>query len=94
LASASVNYSHNSDNRNNIWNACFLFKRVWLYINWIRRWVYKLFNEKNTEISVKANAFRSMETYLPYWITRICTVDQFSEYRILFRRSCIRSKWC
>jgi hypothetical protein len=94
LASASVNYSHNSDNRNNIWNDV-SFSNEYDYTSiGFGGGFTKLFNEKNTEISVKANAYLDQWSIYPIEL-RICTVrSQFSEYRILFRRSCIRSKWC
>jgi hypothetical protein len=60
----------------------------------VSRWFTKLFNEKNTEISVKANAY--LDQWRPIYpiYENMHSMDQFSEYRILFRRSCIRSKWC
>jgi hypothetical protein len=58
LASASVNYSHSSDNRNNIWNTDVSFSNEYDYTSiGFGGGFTKLFNEKNTEISVKANAY-------------------------------------
>jgi hypothetical protein len=37
LASASVNYSHNSDNRNNIWNADVSFSNEYVH-QLVSRW--------------------------------------------------------
>jgi hypothetical protein len=42
LASAGVNYSHNSDNRNNIWNADVSFSNEYDYTSIGFRWVYQV----------------------------------------------------
>jgi hypothetical protein len=56
LASASVNYSHNSDNRNNIWNAD--VSQTGMIIHQLdSEVVYQVIQRENTEISVKANAY-------------------------------------
>jgi hypothetical protein len=56
-----VNYSHNSDNRNNIWNADVSFSNEYDYTSiGFGGGFTKLFNEKNTEISVK-------NAYLDQW---------------------------
>jgi hypothetical protein len=79
LASASVNYSHNSDNRNNIWNAVF-FSNEYDYTSiGFGGGFTKLFNEKNTEISVKANA------YLDQWRPIYIELREYAQYRPVFR---------
>lgn len=58
LASAVAAYTHNSDNRNFIWNADVSFSNEYDYTSvGFGGGVTKLFNEKNTEISLKANAY-------------------------------------
>ncbi|PRZ23401.1 uncharacterized protein DUF3570 [Flavobacterium granuli] len=58
LASVSANYSHSSDNRNTLWNADVSFSNEFDYTSiGFGGGFTKLFNEKNTEISLKANAY-------------------------------------
>jgi hypothetical protein len=58
LKSVVANYTHNSDDRNIIWNADVSFSSEYDYTSvGFGGGVSKLFNEKNTEISIKANAY-------------------------------------
>jgi len=58
LASLSVNYSHSSDDRNFIWNGDVSFSNEYDYTSvGFGGGITKLFNQKNTEISFKANAY-------------------------------------
>jgi Protein of unknown function (DUF3570) len=58
LTSLSVSYSHSSDSRNFIWNADLSFSNEYDYTSFgIGGGIVKLFNHKNTEISLKANAY-------------------------------------
>lgn len=58
LASVLANYSHSSANRNFIWNADLSFSNEYDYTSFgIGGGITKLFNNKNSEISVKANAY-------------------------------------
>ena len=58
LTSLTVNYAHNSDDRNRIWNADVSFSNEYDYTSIGFGGGYThLFNEKNTEISLKANAY-------------------------------------
>ncbi|PKA83506.1 uncharacterized protein DUF3570 [Ulvibacter sp. MAR_2010_11] len=55
---ASANYSHSSDDRNNIWSAKASFAYEFDYTSVGFGGSYsKLFNEKNTEISINANVY-------------------------------------
>ena len=66
----NVSYSHSSDDRNTLWST---------NINWANEYDYaslgfggsftKLFNEKNTEISIKGNVF--YDTWKPEYATEI-----------------------
>ena len=58
LASLSANYSHSSDSRNFIWNADVSFSNEFDYTSiGFGGGITKLFNDKNSEISLKANAY-------------------------------------
>jgi len=58
LVSATANYAHNSDDRNFIWNADVSFSNEFDYTSvGFGGGVTKLFNEKNTEVSMKANVY-------------------------------------
>lgn len=58
LVALVVNYSHSSDNRNFIWNADVAFSNEYDYTSiGVGGGITKLFNNKNSEISVKANAY-------------------------------------
>jgi len=54
----SANYSHSSDNRNFIWNTDVSFSNEFDYTSiGFGAGITKLFNNKNSEISLKANAY-------------------------------------
>jgi hypothetical protein len=58
LASVSTNYSHSSDNRNTLWNADVSFSNEYDYTSiGFGGGFTRLFNEKNTEISLKSNVY-------------------------------------
>lgn len=58
LVALVVNYSHSSDNRNFIWNADVSFSNEYDYTSvGFGGGITKLFNNKNSEISIKANAY-------------------------------------
>lgn len=58
LAVMSVNYSHSSDDRNFIWNTDVSFSNEYDYTSiGLGGGITKLFNNKNSEISFKANAY-------------------------------------
>jgi hypothetical protein len=70
LASVSANYSHSSDNRNNLWNADIAVSNEFDYTSFGFGGGYtKLFNEKNTEISLKANAY--LDQWRPIYPTEL-----------------------
>ena len=70
LVSASVNYSHSSDNRNNIYdvNASFSHEYDYMSIGFGGGFA-KLFNEKNTEIGIKGNIY--LDKWDPVYPTEI-----------------------
>lgn len=58
LTALSANYSHSSDDRNLIWNANLSVSREYDYQSFgFGGGIAKLFNEKNSEISIKASAY-------------------------------------
>ena len=58
LVSLVANYSHSSDDRNFIWNADVSFSNEYDYTSiGFGGGVSKLFNDKNSEVSVKVNAY-------------------------------------
>lgn len=58
LVALVANYSHSSDSRDFIWNADVSFSNEYDYTSFgVGGGVARLFNEKNTELSVKANAY-------------------------------------
>jgi hypothetical protein len=70
LLSAVANYTHNSDDRNFIWNADVSFSNEYDYTSvGFGGGVTKLFNEKNTEVSVKANAY--IDQWRPIYPTEL-----------------------
>ncbi|WP_055444955.1 DUF3570 domain-containing protein [Lacinutrix himadriensis] len=65
-ASLNVGYSHSSDDRNNIWSANVSFANEYDYTSiGLGGGFAKLFNEKNTEIGVKANVY--LDTWKPVY---------------------------
>ena len=70
LATVVVNYSHSSDNRNFIWNADVAFSNEFDYTSiGFGGGISKLFNNKNTEISVKANVY--LDQWRPIYATEL-----------------------
>lgn len=58
LTTLSANYSHSSDDRNLIWNGNLSVSREYDYQSFgFGGGIAKLFNEKNSEISIKASAY-------------------------------------
>jgi hypothetical protein len=70
LWSAVATYTHNSDNRNFIWNADVSFSSEYDYTSvGFGGGITKLFNEKNTEVSVKANVY--LDQWQPIYPTEL-----------------------
>jgi hypothetical protein len=70
LLSAVATYAHSSDDRNFIWNADVSFSNEYDYTSvGFGGGVAKLFNEKNTEVSVKANAY--IDQWRPIYPTEL-----------------------
>jgi Protein of unknown function (DUF3570) len=66
LASVVVNYSHSSDDRNFIWNADVSVSSEYDYFSLgFGGGITKLFNNKNSEISLKGNAY--LDTWQPIY---------------------------
>ena len=70
LASAVVNYSHSSDSRNFIWNADLAFSNEYDYTSiGFGGGIAKLFNDKNSEVSLKVNAY--LDQWRPIYPTEL-----------------------
>lgn len=79
LVSALATYTHNSDDRNFIWNGDLSFSNEFDYTSvGFGGGVTKLFNEKNTEVSLKTNVYldqwrpiypKELEGYALYGVT-------------------------
>src|SRR6056297_574317 len=66
----TVAYAHSSDDRNQIWNANASFATEYDYMSLgFGGGITKLFNEKNTEVSVKGSVF--LDTWLPRYPTEL-----------------------
>ncbi len=66
----TVAYAHSSDDRNQIWNANASFATEYDYTSFgFGGGITKLFNEKNTEVSVKGSVF--LDTWLPRYPTEL-----------------------
>ncbi|MFD2541397.1 DUF3570 domain-containing protein [Lacinutrix gracilariae] len=71
----NVGYAHSSDDRNNIWNANVSFATEYDYTSvGFGGGFAKLFNEKNTEVGVKANVY--LDTWSPKYPTELDTYVQ------------------
>jgi len=71
----NVGYAHSSDDRNNIWNANVSFATEYDYTSvGFGGGFTKLFNEKNTEVGVKANVY--LDTWSPKYPTELDTYVQ------------------
>lgn len=76
LASIVTNYSHSSDNRNTIWTADVSFSNEYDYTSvGFGGGLTKLFNEKNTEIGLKVNAY--LDQWRPIYPTEL---HEYSKY--------------
>jgi hypothetical protein len=76
LASVVINYTHSSDDRNFIWNADVAFSNEYDYTSiGFGGGIAKLFNQKNTELSLKGNV------YLDQWRPILPTeLHEYSKY--------------
>jgi Protein of unknown function (DUF3570) len=76
LASVTVNYTHNSDSRNFIWNADVSFSNEYDYTSiGFGGGIANLFNDKNTEISLKGNVY--LDQWRPIYPTEL---HEYSKY--------------
>ncbi|WP_298136325.1 DUF3570 domain-containing protein [Flavobacterium sp.] len=76
LASVLVNYSHSSDDRNFIWNADVSFSNEYDYTSiGFGGGIVKLINDKNTEFSLKANAY--LDQWRPIYPTELHEYDRY-----------------
>lgn len=70
LTAVMVNYSHSSDDRNNIWNADVSYSKEYDYSSFGFGGGYaKLFNGKNSEISIKGSAY--LDKWEPIYPTEL-----------------------
>lgn len=76
LASVVINYSHSSDDRDFIWNADVAFSNEYDYTSiGFGGGVAKLFNQKNTELSLKANVY--LDQWRPILPTELHEYDKY-----------------
>lgn len=76
LVSVMANYSHSSDSRNFIWNADVSFSNEYDYTSaGFGGGIAALFNEKNTEINIKANVY--LDQWRPIYPTEL---HEYSKY--------------
>lgn len=76
LVSLVANYSHSSDDRNFIWNTDVAFSNEFDYTSiGFGGGIAKLFNEKNTELSLKANVY--LDQWRPIYPTEL---HEYSKY--------------
>lgn len=76
LVSVMANYSHSSDSRNFIWNADVSFSNEYDYTSTgFGGGIAVLFNEKNTEINIKANVY--LDQWRPIYPTEL---HEYSKY--------------
>jgi hypothetical protein len=82
LASLVLNYSHSSDDRNFLWNADVSFSNEYDYTSFgFGGGVSKLFNNKNSEISIKVNAY--LDQWRPIYPKEL-TDGNYSSYTPLY----------
>lgn len=80
LMSASANYSHSSNNRNFIWNADVSFSNEYDYTSiGFGGGIVKLINDKNTEFSLKVNAY--LDQWRPIYPTEL---HEYGKYGVGF----------
>lgn len=83
LGSFVVNYSRNSDDRNFIWNADVAFSNEYDYTSiGFGGGVSKLFNNKNTEISVRGNVY--LDQWRPIYPTEL---HEYASYGLNFQNN-------
>ncbi|WP_396193977.1 DUF3570 domain-containing protein [Flavobacterium sp.] len=76
LTSVVINYSHSSDDRNFIWNADVAFSNEYDYTSiGFGGGVAKLFNQKNTELSLKGNVY--LDQWRPILPTELHEYDKY-----------------
>ena len=76
LVSLVANYAHSSDDRNFNWNADVSFSNEYDYTSFgFGGGIARLFNEKNTELSVKVNAY--LDQWRPIYPTEL---HEYSKY--------------
>lgn len=76
LVSVVGNYSHSSDNRNFIWNADVSFSNEYDYTSiGFGGGLTKLFNDKNSELSLKVNAY--LDQWRPIYPTELHEYDRY-----------------
>jgi hypothetical protein len=80
LTSVVINYSHSSDDRNFIWNADVAFSNEYDYTSiGFGGGISKLFNNKNSEVSVKGNVY--LDQWRPIYPTEL---HEYAKYGIGF----------
>jgi hypothetical protein len=76
LTAVTVNYAHSSDSRNFIWNADVSFSNEYDYTSvGFGGGIANLFNDKNTELSLKANVY--LDQWRPIYPTEL---HEYSKY--------------
>lgn len=76
LSAITVNYAHSSDSRNFIWNADVSFSNEYDYTSvGFGGGIAHLFNDKNTELSLKANVY--LDQWRPIYPTEL---HEYSKY--------------
>ncbi len=81
LASVVINYAHSSDNRNFLWNTDVAFSNEFDYTSiGFGGGISKLFNDKNSEISAKANVY--LDQWRPIYPTEL---SEYGKYGSNFR---------
>lgn len=82
-ASVVANYSHSSDDRNFIWNADVAFSNEYDYTSiGFGGGITKLFNDKNSEISIKGNVY--LDQWRPIYPTEL---SEYSKYGSNFQNN-------
>jgi Protein of unknown function (DUF3570) len=76
LSAVTINYAHSSDSRNFIWNADVSFSNEYDYTSvGFGGGIAQLFNDKNTEISLKTNVY--LDQWRPIYPTEL---HEYSKY--------------
>lgn len=83
LTAVSLNYSHSSDDRNQIWSASLSASKEYDYQSFgVGLGYARLFNNKNTELSIKASAY--LDKWMPIYPTEL---HEYSLYGLSFQNS-------